>query len=85
MSRLINKTRVKRHVLIVANENAPCALPEQVTDSNGREWDYSRCFKVQKRRYTQVSEKFMEELEAEFRVILNKKLSDLPKTGKTIK
>lgn len=84
MSRLINKTRVKRYVILRANEKAPCDMPDKVTDHTGRDWDYSRCFKHQK-RFTQISESFLETLEAEFRVLVDKKLSNLPRTGKTVK
>ncbi len=84
MARLINKTRVKKYVITRANEKAPCDMPEKTTDNNGRQWDYSRCFKHQK-RFTQISETFLETLEAEFRVLIDKKLSNLPRTGKTVK
>ena len=84
MSRLINKTNTRKFILMLANEKSENSLPPEYTDGSGRVWNYSRCSKNLK-QFTSVSADFIEELDREFRLLVQKKVQTTPLRGKTVK
>ena len=84
MSRLINKTNTRKFILAVANEHADSTLPNEYTDGNGRTWNYSRCGKSLK-RFTSVGGDFIDSLDREFRLLVEKRIKSMALRGKTVK
>lgn len=84
MSKLINRYATRRFILQVANESAPNTMPAEKVDATGRTWDYSRCFSNVK-KYTSVSQEFIDGIDAELRNLIKDKLKKDPPRGKTVK
>ena len=84
MARLINKTNTRKFILAVANEHAEKTLPDEYTDSSGRTWNYSRCGTGLK-RFTSVSGDFIDDLDREFRMLVQNKIKSMSLRGKTVK
>tara|TARA_R110002167_G_scaffold45427_1_gene136488 strand:- start:25 stop:276 length:252 start_codon:yes stop_codon:yes gene_type:complete len=82
---LINKTKLRRTALILANEMVPECLPNTYVDTAGREWDYSRVNKMPKKQYTQVCPEFFDTMEAKVLNMLKAHIKSMPPGGKTIK
>lgn len=82
---LINKTKVRKVALTLANELAPDAMPDKYVDHNGKEWDYSRVNKMPKKQYTQVCPDFFNTIEAKVLNMLKEHVKNMPKGGKTIR
>ena len=84
---LINKQAVRRIALIMANEKfSDSSLPDVLTDSSGREWNWSNVKKVKPyRKYRQVSVNFIENINAEVRNIIKSKIDGLDGKGSTVK
>ena len=85
MKRLINKIATRRYILELVNEHYSIdSLPDEVTDENGRTWNYSRCNKGLK-KFNSVSQDYIDTLDVEFRKLIAKKLKTNPPRGKTVK
>ena len=85
MKKLINKIATRKYILELANEYYNLdGLPDEVTDTNGRTWYYSRCNKGLK-KFNSVSQDYIDALDIEFRKLIAKKLKSHPPRGKTIK
>ena len=84
MGRLINKTNTRKFILMLANENAEHSLPPEYIDGEGRKWNYERCSKNLK-QFTSVSADFLDEVDREFRLLVQKKVQSTPLRGKTVK
>lgn len=84
MSRLINKTNTRKFILAVANEVAETTLPKKYTDGEGKTWNYTRCGQNLK-KFTSVSGDFIEDLDREFRMLIQNKIKSMTLRGKTIK
>jgi Zn-finger protein len=83
---LINKSKVKKFSLDEANKLHKHKLKSKSVDSSGREWDMARCNLLhQEKRFTQISKDFLEDVEADVRNLIKKKLKSMPLSGKTIK
>ena len=83
---LINKRAVRKLALDLANAKYPKDQIKNCVDSTGRQWDYSRAQELsKKRRFSQVSSSFMDQIEAQIRVIITARIDAMPKSGKTVK
>jgi hypothetical protein len=80
---LINKKAVKKFTLDAANIRFAKKLPKLMTDSQGREWNLSRC--GQSKKFTQVSKSFMDDVEARVRNMITEHIKKHPSVGKTIR
>ena len=84
MGRIINKVATRKFILIAANELAPTPTTKTAVDSDGREWDYSRCFN-NVRKFTSVSQEYIDVIDAEVRNLIVDRLKKSPPCGKTVK
>jgi Zn-finger protein len=83
---LINKSKVKKFSLDEANKLHKHKMKSKWVDSSGREWDMARCNQLHnEKRFTQISKDFLEDVEADVRNLIKKKLKSMPLSGKTIK
>ena len=83
---LINKSKVKKFSLDIANEKAKRSLPDKWTDSTGKKWDMARCNSLSDRKqFTQVSQDYLNDVESEVRNLIKKKIKLIPLVGKTLK
>lgn len=85
---MINKTRVKRKCLQIANEvyDTFDTLPDVRVDSEGRKWNWSRARSSRtKGKFTQVSQSLLDELDATVRRMIYDRVTKQPQTGKTVK
>ncbi len=80
---LINKKAVKKFALDAANIRFAKKLPKRTVDSQGREWNWSRCGKT--KRFSQVSKAFMDDVEAKVRNMITEHIKKHPSVGKTIR
>ena len=85
---LINKTRVKRKCLQIANdvydtfENTPSTR----VGADGMQWDMSRARAARtKGKFTQVSQSLLDELDHEVRKLIYDRVTKHPQSGKTVK
>jgi hypothetical protein len=85
---LINRTRVKRRCLEIANElyDTLATGPDTRTDSEGRTWTYTRARQARvKGRFTQVSHSLLDEIDTELRRMIYARVQQHKQTGKTVK
>ena len=83
---LINKRGVRKTILSLANSKYANMLPDTVTDSNGRAWDYTRANKAMgKKQFTQVSQQLLTDIDTHVRVYIESYLTKNPQSGKTVK
>lgn len=83
---LINKRAVRKLALSLANAKYPKDSIQNTVDSQGRQWDYSRAQELSKKqRFTQVSSTFLDQIEAQVRVAVQKRIDAMTKAGKTVK
>jgi hypothetical protein len=54
-----------------------------MVDSQGREWNLSRC--GHPKRFTQISKSFMDDVEAKVRNMITQHIKKHPSVGKTIR
>ena len=83
MKKLINKVATRKFILEIANANASHAMEKEYIDSQGRTWDYSRCYKTTK-KFTSVGQDYLDSIDAEIKSLIRKKLKDSPPRGKTV-
>lgn len=85
---LINKTRVKRRCLQIANEvydNLDTA-PATRVGADGKQWDMTRARAARtKGKFTQVSQSLLDELDHEVRKLIYTRVTKHPQSGKTVK
>lgn len=85
---LINKTRVKRKCLQIANEvydNTDAAPPIRVS-ADGKQWDMTRALAARtKGKFTQVSQSLLDELDREVRKLIYTRVTKHKQSGKTVK
>jgi len=83
----INKRAVRALALKIANNKYPLdEMPDQRVDSDGRVWNYARANKNRtKKRYTQVSAKFLEHVDLMVRNNVQSYIDKMPNKGSTIK
>lgn len=86
---LINKVRVKKFILSCANnahQSSDQVLPDVLTDNNGRQWKWSGAKQAQTvGKFTQVSPDLLDEIDNLVRKLINKRITDKPQDGKTVK
>jgi|ETNmetMinimDraft_17_1059902.scaffolds.fasta_scaffold02152_9 hypothetical protein len=84
---LINKTYVKKFCLEMANSKFSSTKTEdKYTDGNGRVWNLARAMtQLKGRKFTQVSDSLLNEIEAEVRVLIENKISNNRQFGKTVR
>lgn len=84
---LINKTRVKRFVLSVANDaHKGGAIGDTYIDASGKQWNWAGANKAREgRKYTQVSQELIDELDHAVRKMIDKRIRSTQQTGKTVK
>ena len=83
---LINKRAVRKLALQLANAKYPKDSIDNCVDSQGRQWDYSRAQELsKKKRFSQVSSTFLDQVEAQVRVAVQKRVDAMSKAGKTVK
>lgn len=85
---LINKTRVKRKCLQIANDvyDTFDTTPNSTIDADGKEWNWSRARKARtKGKFTQVSQSLLEELDHDVRKLIYERVIKQPQSGKTVK
>lgn len=83
---LINKSRVKKFALDAANKRRQIKAERKPVGSSGRAWNMERCNALaEQKKFTQVSKDFLENVEADLRNMIEKKVKSLPSVGKTIK
>jgi len=85
---LINKTRVKRKCLQIANDVYDTfeQSPAVRVDANGREWNMSRARAARtKGKFTQVSQSLLDELDHDVRKLIYDRVTKHPQSGKTVK
>lgn len=83
-TRLINKAATRKFILAIANERYSQDMEDKYTDSSGKVWNYSRCGKNLK-QFTSVSVDFIDELDRDFRKMLDKKIQSMQLRGKTVR
>jgi hypothetical protein len=84
---LINKTRTKKFILMVANDahqtNGP---PDEYTDASGRAWDMSRANKLMAgKKFTQISQDLLDELDRSVRKLVDDRIREHQQAGKTVR
>lgn len=84
---LINRTRTKRKCLDVANDtHQPAETPSVRRAADGTMWDMTRARQARNgRKYTQVSQELLDELDTEFRRMVYERVTSRVQTGKTVK
>ena len=84
---LINKTRVKRFVLMCANDaHKGSSLGDTYIDSDGKQWNWAGANKArQGRKYTQVSQELMEEIDHAVRKMIDTRIRKTHQSGKTVR
>lgn len=85
---LINKTRVKRKCLQIANDvyDVFDAIPSSRIDADGKEWNMSRALAARtKGKFTQVSQSLLDELDRDVRKMIYERVTRQPQSGKTVK
>lgn len=84
---LINKTRVKRFVLSVANDaHSSNKLGDVYVDAEGKSWNWRGANKAREgRKYTQVSQELMDELDNDVRRMIDQRIRKSHQAGKTVK
>ena len=82
---LINKKAVKKFTLNIANDRFSANLPKRMVDGQGREWNLSRCGQSASKRFTQVSQSFVDDIEAKVRNLIAEHIKKHPSIGKTIR
>lgn len=84
---LINKTRVKRFVLSVANDaHKGGAIGDTYIGGDGKKWNWAGANKAREgRKYTQVSQELIDELDHAVRKMIDKRIRSTQQTGKTVK
>lgn len=84
---LINRTRTKRRCLMIANETfVTDALPDTRVDADGKTWTYTRAREAHSgKRFTQVSQELLQELDTEFRKLVYQRVTKQIQTGKTVR
>lgn len=87
MSNLINKRAVRKLALTLANDmHANLSLPDNITDGDGRTWDFTGAKKEMKgKKYTQVSASFLNHIDSLVRVNAEEYIKKMRTTGSTIK
>ena len=61
-------------------------MPDKWTDSTGKKWDMTRCNKLHdNKQFTQVSKEFLDDIEADVKNLIKKKIKSIPLAGKTLK
>ena len=86
MTGLINRSKVKKFALDVANQQGKVSGPTKWKDAQGREWDMQRCLSLSnKKRFTQVSKEFLDSIDGEVRALIKKRVKKLPAVGKTVR
>jgi len=84
---LINKTRVKRFVLSVANDaHKGGAIGDTYIGGDGKQWNWAGANKAREgRKYTQVSQELMDELDNDVRRMIDQRIRKSHQTGKTVR
>jgi len=85
---LINKTRVKKRCIQIANDvyDNFNDLPDTRVDSSGREWNWRGVREARTRgKFTQVSQSLLEELDTQVRKLIYERVTKHKQTGKTVK
>ena len=84
---LINRTRTKRKCLDVANDtHQPTDRPAVRRAADGTTWDMTRARHARNgRKYTQVSQELLDELDTEFRRMVYERVTSRTQAGKTVK
>ena len=83
---LINKTRTKKFILTVANEVHQTTMDDTYVDANGRKWNMARANDAMNgRRFTQVSQELLDEIDHTVRTVINKRIADNSQAGKTVR
>ena len=84
---LINKTRVKRFILICSNDAHPGGgIGDTYTAKDGTTWNWSGANKArQGKKYTQVSQDLLDEIDRSVRKLVDDRVRKTPQTGKTVK
>lgn len=85
---LINKTRVKRRCLQIANDEYDMMekTPAVRIGSDGKQWDMTRAFAARtKGKFTQVSQSLLDELDRDVRKLIYERVTKHPQSGKTVK
>ena len=86
MASLINRSKVKKFALDIANQQSRVSGPAKWTDQQGRQWDMQRCLALSsKKRFTQVSKEFIDGIDGEVRALIKKRVKKLPPVGKTVR
>lgn len=85
---LINKTRVKRKCIQIANDvyDTINETPSSVIDAEGKEWNWAGARKARvKGKFTQVSQSLLDELDRDVRKLIYERVTKQPQSGKTVK
>lgn len=85
---LINRTRVKRIALTIANDKhkASAEVPDEKVDANGRVWKMARSNQLMSgKKFTQVSQELLEELDGTVRQLILDRISKTHQSGKTVR
>jgi len=84
---LINRTRTKRKCLMIANDTyTPDTGADTRMDADGKTWNYKGARAARSgKRFTQVSQELLEELDTEFRKLVYARVCKQTQTGKTVR
>mgnify|MGYP006106339681 CR=1 FL=1 len=87
MSNLINRSAVRKLALVIANDlHSGSILPDNITDGDGRNWDFTGAKKEMKgKKYTQVSASFIDHINSLVRVNVEEYIKKMRNTGSTVK
>ena len=83
---LINKHRVRKMILTMANSKYAYQMDNLAIYSTGREWDFTRANAArQKGQFTQVSQQILQDIDISVRLHIETYLDNNPQVGKTVK
>ena len=85
---LINRTRVKKLILAIANDKHSCSdeAPDTRVDTNGRIWQMARSNKLMAgKKFTQVGLDLLDEIDSSVRQLLKDRIEKTPQVGKTVR
>ena len=85
---LINRTRIKRECLRVANETHEqhVQVVPVTRDVDGKQWNWTRARAARTRgKYTRVSDELLDELDAQVRELVRARVCDTTQSGKVVR
>ena len=79
---VLNKVRVKSFIIECANGNSPTPAPDLSSDG----WNTERAFRLLGgRKFTQVSDELLEEIDVQVRKLINERVCGKTQTGKMVR